>query len=134
MSTQTALNLSAIGQIAHVVSNIDTATAFYKDTLGVPFLFSAPPKLAFFDLGGVRLMLGEPESAAENGRIGNNSVLYFKVNDIHSTYETLAARGVAVDDKPHIIARLGTVDLWMAFFRDPDHNLIGIMSEVPVSG
>lgn len=133
MSTQTALNLSAIGQIALVVSSIDTATAFYKDKLGVPFLFSAPPKLAFFNLDGVRLMLAEPENPAETDKIGKNSTLYFKVDDIHSAYDTLAARGVTMDDKPHVIAKLGSVELWMAFLRDPDHNLIGLMCEVPIA-
>jgi catechol 2,3-dioxygenase-like lactoylglutathione lyase family enzyme len=132
MSDQTTLTLSTLGQIALVVSNIDTATGFYKETLGLPFLFSAPPKLAFFDLNGVRLMIAEPENASESNKVGNNSTLYFTVDDIQATYDTLAARGVMMDDKPHIIANLGAVELWMAFFRDPDHNLIGIMSEVPV--
>src|SRR6185295_5513129 len=133
MTTQTALNLSAIGQIALVVSNIDTATAFYKDKLGVPYLFSAPPKLAFFNLDGIRLMLGEPENAEESSKVGNNSVLYFKVEDIHAAFETLSARGIPVKDKPHMIAKMGTVELWMAFFEDPDHNFIGIMCEVPIA-
>jgi catechol 2,3-dioxygenase-like lactoylglutathione lyase family enzyme len=133
MTTQAALNLSAIGQIAHVVSNIETATEFYKDKLGVPHLFSAPPKLAFFNLNGIRLMLAEPENPNESGKIGNNSTLYFKVDDIHGAFETLSGRGIPVADKPHIIAKMGTVELWMAFFYDPDHNLIGIMCEVPIA-
>jgi predicted enzyme related to lactoylglutathione lyase len=132
MTTQTALNLSAIGQIALTVSNIETATAFYKDQLGVPYLFSAPPKLAFFNLNGIRLMLAEPENPNETSKIGNNSTLYFKVDDIHGTFETLSARAVPVADKPHIITKMGNVELWMAFFYDPDHNLIGLMCEVPV--
>ncbi|MFN8373113.1 MAG: VOC family protein [Anaerolineae bacterium] len=130
---QTTLQLSAIGQIAMVVSSIEVATAFYKDKLSVPYLFSAPPKLAFFNLGGVRLMLAEPENAAESDKIGKNSTLYFKVDDIHSAFETLSARGVPVEDKPHIITRMGSIELWMAFFSDPDHNLIGIMCEVPIN-
>jgi catechol 2,3-dioxygenase-like lactoylglutathione lyase family enzyme len=131
MAVETTINLSAIGQIAYVVSNIEVATEFYKDKLGLPFLFSAPPKLSFFDLDGIRLMLAEPENAAESSKVGNNSTLYFKVDNIALAFQTLVARGVPVDDQPHMIAQLGDIELWMAFFRDPDHNLIGLMSEVP---
>lgn len=126
------IKLSAIGQIALVVRNIDEATAFYRDKLCVPFLFSAPPKLAFFDLAGIRLMLAEPENPDETNRVGNNSTLYFNVADINRAFETLRQRDVAVEDEPHLIATLGDIELWMAFFRDPDGNLIGLMSEVPV--
>lgn len=126
------ITLSELGQIALTVGNIETATAFYKDMLGLPFLFSAPPKLAFFDLAGVCLMLAEPESASESVKVGNNSTLYFKVNDIQQVFQSLSERGVPAVDQPHVIANLGNVELWMAFFRDPDQNLIGIMSEVPV--
>lgn len=132
MSTQLDIHLSEIGQIAFVVSDIEIASTFYREKLGLPFLFSAPPKLAFFDLAGIRLMLAEPENAAESHKIGNNSTLYFKVDAIEQTFETLRSRGVPVKDKPHVIAHLGAIDLWMAFFLDPDKNLIGIMSEVPV--
>lgn len=121
--------LSALGQIALTVSNVDTAVAFYKDKLGLPFLFSAPPKLAFFDLGGIRLMIGEPEDEPETT---GNSVLYFRVADVHSEYEMLRERGVPFEDSPHLVARMDTFELWMTFFRDPDHNLMGIMSEVPI--
>lgn len=126
------MTLSAIGQIAFVVRDIEASTAFYKDKLGIPFLFSAPPKLAFFDLAGIRLMLAEPENDSEAHKIGTNSVIYFKVDDIKSTFETVEGRGVEVAEKPHLVAVLGTVELWMAFFRDLDQNLIGVMSEVPV--
>jgi catechol 2,3-dioxygenase-like lactoylglutathione lyase family enzyme len=131
MTAQLDTNLAEIGQIAYVVSNIETATAFYKDKLGLSFLFSAPPKLAFFDLSGIRLMIAEPENAAESNKVGNNSTLYFTVSDIQQTFETLKSRGVPVKDTPHVIANMGEYDLWMAFFADPDDNLIGIMSEVP---
>ncbi len=126
------MTLSTIGQIAFVVRDIDASTAFYKDKLGIPFLFSAPPKLAFFDLAGIRLMLAEPENDSETHKIGTNSVIYFKVDDIESTFETIKERGVEVAEKPHRVAVLGAVELWMAFFRDLDQNLIGVMSEVPV--
>ncbi len=124
--------LRTIGQIALVVSDVDAATTFYKDTLGLPFLFAAPPKLAFFDLAGIRLMLAEPENAAESDKVGRNSTLYFSVEDIQQAFETLKQRGAVIEGQPHVVARMGEVDLWMAFFRDPDHNLIGLMAEVPV--
>jgi predicted enzyme related to lactoylglutathione lyase len=132
MSTQTAFSLSTLGQIAVVVSDIEAATAFYSEKLGLPLLFSAPPRLAFFDLAGIRLMLGEPENPAESSQIGNNSTLYFKVDDIQAAFQSLSERGTPVEEAPHFVANLGTVDLWMAFFRDPDRNLIAIMSEIPV--
>jgi predicted enzyme related to lactoylglutathione lyase len=126
------LGLSAIGQIAYVVRNIEAATSFYRDQLGLSFLFTAPPKLAFFDLAGIRLMLAEPENPAETNKVGANSTLYFKVQDIEATFAAISQRGVAVVNKPHRIATLGDVELWMAFFSDPDANLIGIIAEVPV--
>ena len=124
------MSLSVLGQIALTVSNVETAVAFYKEKLGLPFLFSAPPKLAFFDLNGIRLMIGEPETEAVPT---GNSVLYFRVDDIHGAYDMLLGRGVPFEDRPHLIARMETIELWMAFFRDPDHNLMGIMSEVPIT-
>ena len=126
------MTLSAIGQIAFVVRDIEASTAFYKDKLGIPFLFSAPPKLAFFDLAGIRLMLAEPKNETENHKIGTNSVIYFKVDDIQSVFETIKGRGVEVAEEAHLVATMGTIELWMAFFRDIDQNLIGVMSEVPV--
>lgn len=89
------------------------------------FLFLAPPGLAFFDAGGVRLMLSRPE-----GEAGGTSVLYFKVADIHETTATLRARGVTIVDDPHLIAKMDTYDLWMAFFRDSEGNMHAVMSEV----
>jgi catechol 2,3-dioxygenase-like lactoylglutathione lyase family enzyme len=121
--------LSALGQIALTVSNIDAAIPFYRDQLGLPFLFAAPPKLAFFDLAGIRLMLSEPEAQETL----ENSTLYFKVDDIQATYETLRGRGVVFEESPHLIATMGSTELWMAFFRDPSSNLLSIMSEIPVN-
>lgn len=116
-----------IGQIALRVHDIERAERFYRDTLGMRHLFTVPPTLTFFDCGGVRLMLSLPEGA-ENDHPG--SVLYFKVPDIRATYAALGARGVPFVDEPHLLARMSDHDLWMTFFRDPDGNLLGIMSEV----
>ncbi len=98
----------------------------YRDLLGMRFLFQAPPGLAFFDAAGVRLMLSRPE-----GEAGGASTLYFKVDDINEATTTLRHRGVMFADEPHIIANMDTYDLWMAFFRDSEGNMHGLMSEVP---
>jgi len=121
------VGLSQIGQIAVPVGDIDRAVAFYRDTLGMRFLFLAPPGLAFFDCAGIRLMLDAPAKT----QTGNySSVIYYKVPDLHTAHEGLAARGVVFDAEPHLIAKLPEHELWMAFFRDPDENLLALMSEV----
>ena len=114
-----------IGQISVLVQDVERATAFYRDVLGLRFLFSAPPGLAFFDCGGVRLMLSRPE-----GESGGTSVLYYLVPDIRAAYDALAARGVTFVDEPHLIARMPDHDLWMVFLRDSEGNTVGLMSEV----
>jgi methylmalonyl-CoA/ethylmalonyl-CoA epimerase len=119
--------LGPIGQIAVPVSDIGRAIAFYRDTLGMRFLFQAPPGLGFFDCAGVRLMLDAPAKAQAESY---SSVIYYKVADLQTAFETLAARGVAFEAKPHLIAKLPDHELWMAFFRDPDRNLLALMSEV----
>ena len=115
-----------IGQIAVPVEDVDRATAFYADVLGLRLLFRAPPRLAFFDCGGVRLMLSRPEGA-DAGRAG---VVYYVVADLPAAHAALAARGAAVVEPPHLIARMPDHDLWMAFYRDSEGNLLGLMSEV----
>ena len=126
-SSAADFGLSQIGQIAVPVSDIERAIAFYRDTLGMRFLFQAPPGLGFFDCDGVRLMLDAPAKAqAEN----YSSVIYYKVPDLQAAFATLAARGVTFEAKPHLIAKLPDHELWMAFFRDPDENVLALMSEV----
>jgi len=126
MGTHQTFGLAKIGQIAISVKDVERAVAFYRDKLGMQYLFTAST-LAFFDCDGTRLMLGTPEPGQEHA---GNSTLYFKVDNIDDTYRELAERGVLFDDQPHIIANMGTYDLWMAFLRDSEHNLLGIMSEV----
>jgi catechol 2,3-dioxygenase-like lactoylglutathione lyase family enzyme len=118
--------LSTIGQIAMVVKDVPRAVAFYKDVLGMRFLFQAPPSLAFFDCGGVRLMLDVPEDK-EFDHPG--SILYFKVDDIDATYADLKAKGVDFRDAPHLIAKLLDHELWMAFFHDGEGNILALMHE-----
>jgi methylmalonyl-CoA/ethylmalonyl-CoA epimerase len=122
------MNLSEIGQIALHADNIDRAVAFYRDTLGMRFLFQVPPGLAFFDCGGIRLMLDAVPQKDSPERI--NSLLYYKVKDLPAAYETLLSRGVTFESKPHLIAKMPDHELWMAFFRDSEKNLVGLMSEV----
>jgi methylmalonyl-CoA/ethylmalonyl-CoA epimerase len=118
--------LSTIGQIAFAVKNVERAIAFYRDTLGMKFLFQVP-NLGFFDCDGIRLML----SSGEQPDGASSSVVYFKVADILKEHQSLKARGVAFEQEPHLIARMPDHDLWMAFFRDPDRNLLALMGELP---
>ncbi len=121
--------LSTIGQIAVPVSDIDKAVAFYRDVLGMRFLFQAPPGLGFFDCNGVRLMLDAP---AKTGAENLSSVIYYKVPDLQAAYQTLLERGVKFDQGPELVAKMPDHELWMAFFRDPDANLLALMSEIPL--
>jgi methylmalonyl-CoA/ethylmalonyl-CoA epimerase len=118
-------SLSQIGQIAIVVKDVERATAFYRDVLGMRFLFEYPG-LAFFDCDGIRIML----SRAEKKEFDHpSSILYFRVSDIQSAYQTLRGRKVEFEDEPHIVARMADHDLWMTFFRDPDDNVFALMDE-----
>jgi predicted enzyme related to lactoylglutathione lyase len=127
MST-TDFGLAAIGQIAVNAHDIERATAFYRDKLGMKYLFSAPPGLAFFDCAGIRLMLSLP-AKPEFDHPG--SIIYFQVEDIQEAAQTLSDRGVEFVEQPVFVANLGTYDLWLASFRDSENNLLAIMANVP---
>ncbi len=120
--------LSEIRQIAITVSDVGLALPFYRDVLGLTFLFSPAPNLAFLAAGGVRLMLTTPQGA---GIIGGNSILYFKVADLAATHAAIVSRGAKNERAPQLTARLPDHDLWTGFVRDPDGNLIGLMEEKP---
>ena len=122
--------LGRIGQLALAVPDVKAAVRFYRDDLGLPLLFEAPPGLAFFDCGGVPLMLSGPEGGAAHGP--STGAIYFKVDDIEATYQALVARGVRFEREPRIIARMPDHELWMAFLRDPGDNLLALMAEVRV--
>jgi predicted enzyme related to lactoylglutathione lyase len=128
MTPASDFGLSAIEQIAVTAKDIERATAFYKQKLGMKHLFSAPPGLAFFDCDGIRLMLSLPSSPEFDHP---SSIIYFKVDDIQLAYETLTGRGVVFEEKPHFLADLGSFDLWMASFRDSEDNFLAMMSHVP---
>lgn len=118
--------LSDIGQIAVVVSDVGALLAFYRDVLGLKFLFSPGPNLAFLQAGSTRLMLTTPQGA---GTPGHNSILYFKVADIEATHEAIVARGAKSERAPQLAAKMPDHELWIGFVRDPDGNLIGLMEE-----
>jgi methylmalonyl-CoA/ethylmalonyl-CoA epimerase len=123
------MGLATIGQIALTVTDVDRAIAFYRDVLGIKLLFQVPG-MGFFDCAGVRLML----SGSENPDEHYGSIIYFRVPDIREAHAELEGRGMTFEREPHMIARMASHELWMAFFRDPDRNLLALMSEVPVAG
>ena len=123
----TTIGISRIGQIAINAHDVERAVAFYQDTLGLKLLFKAGPGLAFFDCGGVRLMLTRPEKP-EFDHPG--SILYFAVPDIQAAHAAMKEKGVRFEDEPHVVARMPDHDLWMVFFRDSEENLMGLMTEV----
>lgn len=118
------LSQSRIRQIAIVCKDVARATAFYRDVLGLRFLFSAGPNLAFFDCDSVRLML----SAAE-GEASGTSVLYYLVTDIQAKQAALSASGVQFVGDAHMIARMPDHELWLAEFRDSENNVMALMEE-----
>ncbi len=126
MTTSTP-GISCIRQIAINVHDLERATAFYRDALALPFLFSTG-SLAFFDCGGLRLMLARPENPEQDHP---SSILYFAVADINTSYQNLLERKVKFEGAPHLIAKMPNHDLWMTHFRDSEQNLLSLMSEVP---
>ena len=128
MSTTTISNIgiARLGQVAIRVHDVERATKFYRDVLGLPHLFSAG-KLAFFNCGGVRLMLDMPEKPEFDHP---SSVLYFTVPDINAAHRRMRDASVRFEDEPHLIAKMPDHDLWMTFFRDSEENLLALMSEV----
>lgn len=126
MAAADTLEITGIGQIAINCHNLKRATEFYRDTLGMRMLYEFPG-LAFFDCGGVRLMLAEPEKKEFDHPA---SIIYYRVGDIQQSARTLTDKGVALEHEPRIIAKMPDHDLWMFFVRDSEGNLIGLMSEV----
>lgn len=133
-----SFGLGPIGQIALRVHDVPAAIAYYRDRLGMRFLFSAPtpdsaggPGMAFFDCDGIRLLLGRPEGPGDDHP---GSILYFRVGDIAAAHGALTERGVEFIEGPRMVADLGRHELWLAFFRDPWGNPLALMAEVPKAG
>ncbi len=118
--------IEGLGQIALTVRDVERSVAFYRDALGLRFLFAPMPTLAFLMIGDVRLMLSAPEGEFTPG---GSTVLYLRVADIDAAYAALGARGVSFIDAPHLIARMPDHELWMCFFRDPDGHTLALMCE-----
>lgn len=117
----------ALGQVTLTVASLPDTLAFYRNTLGLTFLFSPNENLAFLQAGSVRIMLTTPQGHGESGQ---NSVLYFKVTDIVATHGAIVARGAADERAPALVAPMPDHDLWMGFVRDPENNLVGLMEEI----
>ena len=128
--THTNLANATIAQLLIPVSEFDAGVSFYRDTLGIPFLFAAPPQMAFFNCGGVRLLVGVMPAgqAAQRG-----SAIYFKVSDIEAVFTTLRDKGVPFRAEPHLVHRTAQSELWLAEFNDPDGNQLALMSERAVA-
>ena len=121
------MKIHGVGQISISVSDVDRAVRFYRDLLEIPFLFQVPGgnPMAFFDCGGTRLYINQPENPEDSG----SSVVYFQVDSAQETASELETRGVPMESEPHIIHQTENYTLWMSFFRDPDGNLMAVMSE-----
>ena len=118
---------ATVGQLLIPVEDLERAIAYYRDTLGLRYLFSAPPQMSFFQAGAVRLLVGVPEPGQPRQR---GSAVYFKVADIHAVHATLKQRGVMFAAEPKLIHKTPTSELWLAEFRDPDGNQLALMSEI----
>jgi len=125
--TAAGIGITRLGQIAINAKDVERAATFYLEKLGLTLLFKAPPGLAFFDCGGVRLMLQKPEKPEFDHP---SSILYLSVSDIHAAYSKLKEGAVRFEDEPHLVARMPNHDLWMTFFRDSEGNLLALMSEL----
>ena len=122
------MKIHGVGQVSISVSDVDRAVAFYRDVLEIPFLFQVPgsPGMAFFDCGGTRLYIVQPE---DPDATPSASVVYFTVDSAQDAAEELKSKGIELESEPHIIHQTENYTLWMAFFRDPDGNLMAVMSE-----
>jgi|SRR5579859_2593609 len=126
-TTVSAPGITRLGQIQIRTHDVDRAADFYEKILGLKLLFKASPGLAFFECGGVRLMLDRPEKQEFDHA---SSILYFAVPDIQAAHARMKEQSVRFEDEPHMIARMADHDLWMTFFRDSEDNLLALMSEV----
>ena len=122
---------ATIAQLMIPVDDLDRGVSFYRDVLGIPFLFAAPPQMAFFMCGSVRLLVGVMPAGQ---RAQRGSAVYFKVSDIQAVYSSLSAKGVAFVAAPHVVNRTPKSELWLAEFTDPDGNQLALMADVAVAG
>ncbi len=124
-----SMNISAIGQIAIAISNLDKSVYFYEKILKLKKLFDVPPNIAFFDCGDVRLMLTTLQGPEHDH---HTSVIYYKVSNIEQIFDELKALQVDIERAPGMVAKMPDHELWVGFIRDPDSNLVGLMEEKPL--
>src|SRR4029077_4216724 len=117
---------AAVTQLLIPIDDFERGVAFYRDVLGLPFLFAAPPQMAFFQCGAVRLLVGVTPAGQ---KVQRGSQIYFGVKDIQSVYSSLSTQGVELKTRPHIENRSATSEVWLAEFVDPDGNQLALMSE-----
>ena len=124
--------ITGVAQVALVVHDLARAVAFYRDTLGLKLLFQVP-SAAFFDCGGVRVMLSLPE--ASHPELDHPpSIIYYRVDDVVATCRTLASRGVKLEGEPHVVGQFEGKDVWLGHFYDMEDNLHAVTAEVPITG
>jgi predicted enzyme related to lactoylglutathione lyase len=122
--------ITGIAQVALTVRDLDRAVTFYRDVLGLTFLFSAPPSLAFLRCGPTRVMLnGDPQAGPPAG----GPILYYAVADIQGAFAAVTAKGAPITEAPKAIATVGGREVWLGFTEDPDGHPVGLMSEVPLA-
>ena len=117
--------VDGLGQLAITVSDVSSALDFYRDVLGLEFLYSPTDSLAFVQSGATRIMLSTPQGA---GEIGKNSIPYFSVQDIEAFFQSLGEE-VSIERAPQLAAKMPDHELWIGFLRDPDDNIVGLMEE-----
>jgi predicted enzyme related to lactoylglutathione lyase len=132
MNTEKEINLAdaAITQLLIPIDDFERGVAFYRDVLCLPFLFAAPPQMAFFQCGAVRLLVGVTPAGQ---KVQRGSQIYFGVKDIQSIYSSLSTQGVQFKARPHVVSRSATSEVWLAEFVDPDGNQLALMSEAPLN-
>lgn len=120
---------ATVTQLLIPIDDFERGVAFYRDVLGLPFLFAAPPQMAFFQCGAVRLLVGVTPAGQ---KVRRGSQIYFGVKDIHSVYSFLSTQGVQFSTAPHVVNRSSTSEVWLGEFVDPDGNQLALMSESPL--
>jgi methylmalonyl-CoA/ethylmalonyl-CoA epimerase len=122
---------ATVAQLMIPVEDFERSVSFYRDVLGIPFLFSAPPQMAFFMCGSVRLLIGVMPAGQ---RAQRGSAIYFKVPDIHAVYSSLKEKRVSFVAAPHVVNRTAKSEMWLSEFTDPDGNQLALMAETAVVG
>ncbi|WP_179952192.1 VOC family protein [Marinicella rhabdoformis] len=115
-----------IGQLAISCSDKDRSVSFYSEVVGLELLFDTDSGMAFMQCGEVRLMLTELQGHTKDH---HTSVIYYQLDDLNGWFEQTDLQHVAVEKAPHFVVKMADHDLWMAFLRDPDGHLVGLMEE-----